>query len=50
MRTVCIRKSCDAEKIDPVILMDLCVATPPEYKRVVSGMPFVCIYVPLTTA
>jgi hypothetical protein len=40
-----IRKSCNAEKIYPVILMVLHVVSPLEYKKVGSGMPSVCIYV-----
>jgi hypothetical protein len=40
-----IRKYCDAEKMDPVTLMDLCVVTAPEYKKIVSGVPSVCTFV-----
>jgi hypothetical protein len=50
---VYIRKSCDAEKIDPMMLMDVCIVTPPEYKKVCfwnAVFLYICMYVPLTCA
>jgi hypothetical protein len=38
------RKYCDCEKADLEILTDLDVFSPPEYKKVLYGMLYVCIY------